>query len=155
MVMVDCKTAVLYTHITQCTNKRFCPSSLSFSVRLDGQKQCKDKAFIPHRLQNGRRVIKVNCVGRMRLFKRKVWNEGENEEWDWEEKCEARAPSTREFENRLFCSLWQWNRFTYRPYHIQSHDGLQFSLRWESNFGARLLRLRGKNDMLKVPHHVT
>ena len=51
-----------YTHITQCTNKRFCPSSLSFSVRLDGQKQCKDKAFIPHGLQNGRRVIKVNWV---------------------------------------------------------------------------------------------
>ena len=47
-------------HITQCPNKRFCPSNLSFSVRLDGQRQCKDKAFIPHGLQNGRRVIKVN-----------------------------------------------------------------------------------------------
>ena len=47
-------------HITQCPNKRFFPSNLSFSVRLDGQRQCKDKAFIPHGLQNGRRVIKVN-----------------------------------------------------------------------------------------------
>ena len=49
-------------HITQCPNKRFCPSNLSFSVRLDGQRQCKDKAFISHGLQNGRRVTKVNTA---------------------------------------------------------------------------------------------
>ena len=58
------KTTSQLAHITQCPNKRFCPSNLSFSVRLDGQRQCKDKAFIPHGLQNGRRVIKVNsfCI---------------------------------------------------------------------------------------------
>ena len=55
----------LLAHITQCPNKRFCPSNLSFSVRLDGQRQCKDKAFIPHGLQNGRRVIKVNWLEKL------------------------------------------------------------------------------------------
>ena len=39
-----------------------CPSNLSVSVRLDGQRQCKDKASIPHGLQNGRWVIKVNAI---------------------------------------------------------------------------------------------
>ena len=47
------------THITQCPKQRFCMSHLSFSVKLDVQKKCKDKALIHHGLQNDHRVIKV------------------------------------------------------------------------------------------------
>ena len=42
-----------------------CMSNLSFSVRLDVHWQSKDEAFIPHRLQNGPRVIEANCIERL------------------------------------------------------------------------------------------